>query len=1420
MKLFPEHIADLKASGITQKTAQAEGLYSIGAKELQGTLGPIPEGTSLLIFPYSENGLFRAKLFPPWSKEKEKRPRKYLQPAGSKNELYVPSAARAVLHDFTRRLVITEGEKKALAACQRGLPTISAPGVWNWLNRGCDGAKIAAPALDIVAWMQRSVDIVFDSDIWTNLQSQRALYALGADLMARGANVSAVILEPGSSGEKTGLDDYLLRHNIKAFNQLPRISLEAKEFKGLKAWHKGWMKRPRTKKPESDRPMIDAGSEDLPAVAAQAWAAIEARNKPPWIFSHVSGPVVLKDEPVLHILQVSEDRMRHDLVRVALWYKETREGTKISYPSRPVVNDLLVDPRPPLPRLKKIVEYPFYTCEGTLHTKPGYSEESECYSRFSDGLVVPEVSSNPSAKVIKKARELLFELMCDFPFVSEAERAHAIGFMILPFVRELIDGPTPLHLFEAPKAGTGKGLLAQVLSIPSLGLPLPFQPETEAQEEWRKRITSALLESPTYVFFDNIEREIRSGVLSSAVTSIYWKDRILGASKEVHLPVQCVWGAAGNNPLLSSEIARRTVRIRLDAKMEQPWQRDHRSFRHPELIPWAQGNRANLLAAILTIANKWLAEGRPGPEEDRSLGSFESWARVIGGILCCAEISGFLGNVREFYEASDIEGQSVRVFVFAWWERYKTRDVGANELFEVAINTGLDFSRAASDHGRKIAFGRFMLTLRGQQFGNLKVEARGEKKHARQWRLVKIGEKRVSIRENSPETHPKLTGIKSSRILEEKGMGEFSEFYTSARAKKTFFLNNRNNREKKIKNHKDGEYRTHHTHLSSDLPEITIKDVGESGVSFLEYSPFQIGLDTETTGLDSKKDKLALIQVDTGEEVFLLPPLPHEFLRQWIEDPGVEVIVHNAAFDLLFLCQLWPDLRPRNIWDTKLAEQLFILGREYELGEDPFTLSTLSDVYLGVQLDKGDVRTSFAPFAPLTDEQVEYAAKDAAVLPHIAAIQKKRATDQGLLDVIKLESDFAFILGLIEQKGVKLADAQVLEELRVQIQQELKMLEVQIEKEAGRPINPNSSPQVYKILAERGTYENYIKGYKPKSVSKEVLAEINDPIARLVLQYRPLASFVNGFLSHCISNDQPVLSKSGKQRVKNKKPVFGAIDSETGRIYPRYRQMVDTGRTVSKEPHIQGVAKGRGYRRVVVAEEGHKLVVCDFSQIELRILAEISQDPRLIKAFEEEKDLHTTMAASVFGVKEDQVTSDQRSAGKTMNFGLIYGMSSRTLAAKLGVPENEAFEFMSNYFASIPRAKALLDRWTVEVYSNFYSETLYGRKRYYPAWFGKRANGRYEDGAYRSNQAKNTPIQGTGADILKLAVLYVHDAIRPYHADIVIINQDEIVVEVIEDQAEEVAQIVKKEMERAGNEILKTVPVVVDLAVGDTWEKP
>jgi hypothetical protein len=272
---------------------------------------------------------------------------------------------------------------------------------------------------------------------------------------------------------------------------------------------------------------------------------------------------------------------------------------------------------------------------------------------------------------------LIDEAIGEFPYEGDADRANAFGTLLTTVIRHAIAGKSPLGLFDAPQAGTGKSLLAEVIGFIPTGSEPAMMGAVEDDNEWRKQITSTLLRGPTIIIIDNIDGVLSSPSLARVLTSSVWSDRVLGASQQVDLQQVATWIGTGNNIALGGDMPRRCYRVRLDAKMARPWA--GRTFKHPNLMEWVTLNRGRLVWALLTMARGWHAAGRPAADSP-VLGSFEAWSRAIGGILEHAGIHGFLQNLDDLYSGADEEAGEWETFLRAWHARYGQQEIPVSKL--------------------------------------------------------------------------------------------------------------------------------------------------------------------------------------------------------------------------------------------------------------------------------------------------------------------------------------------------------------------------------------------------------------------------------------------------------------------------------------------------------------------------------------------------------------------------------------------------------------------------------------------------------------------------------------------------------------------------------------------------------------------
>lgn len=429
-------------------------------------------------------------------------------------------------------------------------------------------------------------------------------------------------------------------------------------------------------------PEIVVNNRQLSDILVDSWSALHHWNNPPKLFQRGGSLVRLQQAQQLGRFQIEllhEATAFGTLFRTARWIKQNESGITDSHPPHDIARDILFNVDPQLPQIEAVMHTPVFGKEGTLLSKSGYYASDSLWLHLPDTLSDLPIPDHPTPEQIGAAVTLLKDdLLADFPFVGESDRVHVIAAMLLPFVRPMIPGCTPMHLIEAPVAGSGKGLLCNVISLITTGSAISARTLPKDDDDVRKMLTAELLKGNPIVLLDNANDQIRlnSPTLASILTAEYWTDRFLGATKMVTMQNIPLWLLTGNNLRMSQELVRRVVRSRIDPHVEQPWMR--KNFRHDKLRKWTRKHRRELVVAILTLIQAWIVAGQPaGPYR---LGSFEEWAEVIGGILDVAGIPGFLGNLEAMYEASDPDREIWRDFVSTWWEEWQDRPVKVSDL--------------------------------------------------------------------------------------------------------------------------------------------------------------------------------------------------------------------------------------------------------------------------------------------------------------------------------------------------------------------------------------------------------------------------------------------------------------------------------------------------------------------------------------------------------------------------------------------------------------------------------------------------------------------------------------------------------------------------------------------------------------------
>ncbi len=590
-----------------------------------------------------------------------------------------------------------------------------------------------------------------------------------------------------------------------------------------------------------------------------------------------------------------------------------------------------------------------------------------------------------------------------------------------------------------------------------------------------------------------------------------------------------------------------------------------------------------------------------------------------------------------------------------------------------------------------------------------------------------------------------------------------------------------------------------------------------------------IAFDTETTSIDQMSAELVGISLAVDGERGYYVPVGHriageqgqtdmfaqpvgdqlpldiviEALREPMENADIPKTAHNAVYDLMILRRYGIDVAPIS-FDTMIAEWVNNPISKF-LGLKGLVAQTLDVQMTEISelLGKGKQQTTMDLIE--IDKVAPYAAADATMTLRLVEPLQGELRGAGL-DALysSLELPLIPIISSMQYKGVAL-DVDYLREMSSRLKSEIAALEASITEAGGiGKFNIGSPKQLNLVLFEQlklpteGLKKTKL-GYSTDAATLDALRD-EHPIVDMIVNYRELSKLKSTYV-----DSLPTL-----------------VNSRTGRVHTSYNQAGSaTGRFSSNNPNLQNIPvrteQGREVRRAFVAPAGYVLLAVDYSQIELRVMAHISEDETLIDAFHRELDIHQATAATVNGIEPAEVTYEQRNFAKRVNFGLMYGMGAFRLARDSDLTLTEAEAFISTYFERMPGVKEYIDRTKAFVWENGYTKTLYGRRRLYPAI---RANGNRRSTAAEERAAINMPIQGTAADILKQSMINLDERLARTNYDAAMILQvhDELVLEVKEDQLEAVTALVVETMEAAfpdGRPL--RVPLRANASFGANW---
>ena len=529
-----------------------------------------------------------------------------------------------------------------------------------------------------------------------------------------------------------------------------------------------------------------------------------------------------------------------------------------------------------------------------------------------------------------------------------------------------------------------------------------------------------------------------------------------------------------------------------------------------------------------------------------------------------------------------------------------------------------------------------------------------------------------------------------------------------------------------------------------------------------------------------------------------LPPLADPSLAPLVDllgDATIEKIGHDIKYGLLALRRAGVVLRGI-VFDTMIASFMI------DPGKRSHALDAVAAEHFAIELrayadvvGRGRDAKRFAEVD--VRAAADYCGTDADIALRLRARLEPVLEEHVLAPLFaRVELPLIGVLADMEWEGIGI-DAALFARLTTDFRAELAALETSIHSAAGTDFNIASTQQLRHVLFEKLMLPVVKKTKTGASTDADVLEDLaaqGHEVPRLLLEYREVSKLLSTYLE----------------------ALPQAINPDTGRIHTSFNQIgAATGRISSTEPNLQNIpirsVRGEVIRKAFVPRPGAKYVVADYSQIELRLLAHLSGDPGFVAAFRKGGDIHRQTAAVIFGVPLDEVTADQRAQAKTINFATIYGQGAHSLSRQLGISQGEAKQFIDEYFTRFAGVRTFLDECVEKARAKGYAETIFGRRRYIPELKDKNFNIR----AFGERTATNSPIQGSAADLIKIAMVRLRDALAAgFRSRLILQVHDELIIEAPQAEAGEVSDLVRRHMEGAAE---LSVPLVADVGIGDTW---
>lgn len=1041
-----------------------------------------------------------------------------------------------------------------------------------------------------------------------------------------------------------------------------------------------------------------------------------------------------------------------------------------------------------LPRVRRLLDcpVPLLDADGKI-TLPqmGYDPGHQTYLQ-------PAAPSIETMDLAEAKRFLLEDVLGDlatggFPWRDEQSKTNAIARLLTPLGRGLMNWKkAPVFVLLANQPRLGKDTLAmavQMLYTGEAGIGSTLNSK-EGDAEMRKRITSLLRGGRQFIHFANMHGDVNFGSLEAATdASLIWTDRLLGQSRELSLPNEAEYSLSMNlGATLTRDLLARSVVIELHLAAEDPNQRE---FKHPNLLEWVKTNRGKILGALMALICEWDRQGRP--RGSVRFASFPEWAEVVGGIM---EATG-LGNPCKKQatlnsEIGDSETEDMRRLFEMANQAFGNDFVTKARLYQLLSESGEDapfahFNLTGEKESKadQTKFGKILQRHKDRELSGITLRIDDSDKNRKKLAFVRSGgggkalpsapktSSAMNIPQTSQASAAPTEGKEAQESLPEQGTcaplsHQCEEQPPLASPPKVCNV----------------------CEVPPPAPNYTVlteeADI-QRLLGRLAEPGCPVGIDLETFGqepddaLNPRKGRVRLLQLALGGEIFILDLLhaPDSAPTIFNTLKKCLLIGHNLAFDLAFL-KHHNGFEAESVFCTLTASRLLHAGEDMQ-----HDLGAVVQRNLGLTLPKEHGASDWS--GELSRAQLDYAAADVAHLADLRTTLQRELDAAKLTATVELEMECVLLAVEMQSNGMPV-DSAGLETLLIQAEADLATAQAKVEQLAGAKININSPGQIAKCLKSRG--------HTLTNTQEETLVALQDPLAH-----------------------QIVLAKQACTQIKKCNELIGSIESD-GRIHASFNPMqAKTGRFSTSKPNLQSIPRGtmRGCFR---PRPGFKLVDADYSQIELRIAAAITDEEKMLNAFTSGTDLHRQTASLILNKPLTEVTPEERQMAKAVNFGLLYGQKPAGLvkyaAASYGVTmtEAEAAQISQNFFKAYPKLAEWQKRQNHLASTATEVRTALGRKRTLPkgqaGWWS------------RYTALLNSPIQGAAADGMKLALCRLR---KQLPAGCLIVNtvHDEILVECPEDEAERVCELVEQSMVEEMQRLFPTVKIVAEAKTISSW---